>query len=137
MTTPPTNSWEEKLHFEILEDYIREAEYGYMAKDKPAYYERMRGHFEKLKAFIASEREEAYETGHKDGENSRAADISFLLDEDEQAAMKLIREEAKRDVLEELSSYCNARMRNFPQSELHGKIELMYAALTHQKPTDI
>lgn len=67
MTNP--KDIEEELQFGILEDYITEAKMGSLLidpEDATEHMARMRGHFEKLKAFIFSERERGYTEGRKD-----------------------------------------------------------------------
>ena len=46
------NDWEERLQIEVLEDYLRCAERLHRAKDQKKEMEKMREHYEKLKAFI-------------------------------------------------------------------------------------
>lgn len=59
-----------------------------------------------VKAFIRetllSQKAEQYELGYQEGRNSTAADISFLLDEDEQAAVARIRKEVKAEIVKGL-----------------------------------
>lgn len=52
---PPTESWswEERLQFEIMEDYLTVAKMGHFAKDQKAHMEEMRQHYGKLVAFIS------------------------------------------------------------------------------------
>jgi hypothetical protein len=45
-------SWEEELKFEVMEDYLREAELTQFAKNTAEHMERMRHHWDKLRDFI-------------------------------------------------------------------------------------
>lgn len=60
MTTNTQGASWDALYFEVMEDYIMEAEMSHALRNgkDEAYYERMQGHFEKLKAYISKERAE-------------------------------------------------------------------------------
>lgn len=61
MNTP--REWEDRLKFEILEDYIREAENAWQLTPlgKEEYLPKMRAHFENLKSFIRTVEDKARE----------------------------------------------------------------------------
>lgn len=61
--------WSEALEYEIIEDYISEAEMSHGLRNgrDAAYYDRMRGYFEKLKSFIANEIAKAEKRGEQKG----------------------------------------------------------------------
>lgn len=67
MTDPTMRDWESDLQFNVMEDYLRDAEYGYVAENSAIHLELMRAHFKKLKDFIRNERAAAKAEGYEKG----------------------------------------------------------------------
>ncbi len=65
-TCHTTNNWRDALQFEVMEDYLIEAELTQFARDPVEHKERMRAHWDKLVAFVAKSREEAKEEAREE-----------------------------------------------------------------------